>query len=1722
MDLTPNLTFAPDRAVQARPSATVSFAHLLTNVSADPITVTFGVVGAVGDDFDLDLLRLVLDSNGDGLISAGEPVVAFGSPLPLQAGEAVDLLLLGAVPSDALVGTTAGLTLTAAPSVGLDASVQDTVVVIRGADVQISKRTSAQNATPGSVVTFFLTALGVGDSIVEATPINIDGNNDQRVIVRDAMPRNSTFEAVVAVDIATPLYHRYGDALHDYSTTPPAAAEIDAVAFAYPPQPANFNSEVGFSVRINDNASDAIDNVATSYFRDAGLDQQSPSNSVTVVLPAIEPIFNYYDPNLLEIVAVSGAGRDLQLQANASACNVDAQVVERYAVDLTTQSSGDTETNFELVETTPNSGIFQLTQVVTARWPQTAQVANNGVLEVGRNDIVSAVVQGCAGVALSAQILIDPAGVVFDSRTNQPIADASVTLIGINADGSEFVPTVLNFDGSAAPNQVITGADGLFEFPLVPAGNYRLEILAPSGFRFPSTVAASELDPGRRIDVQGSYGGSFPVDAATGAVFLDVPLDPASLSGLFIEKNAVDASVALGESVRYTIRVINETNADLADVVVRDTMPQGFKYVADTTWLDKLKQDEPAGVPGPELQFAIGTLAAGEDRLLSYRLRAGIGALRGKGVNTAQAVSPGAISNISLARVDVRGGVFADDGFVLGKVFVDCDNNRVQDPEELGIPGVRLYLEDGTYAISDAEGKYSFSGLPAQTHVLRLDRESLPQSAELTTLSNRNGGDPASRFIDLKRGELHRADFAEGSCNQELVNEVKERRIAGSLFETELEQRLLAHTRTANVSQTFDPRSRPAAGILEADGRINEYQPTQKIQKPELSKKIEVRKTDLKATIQAQSNDLGFVDLTDGDIVASQQLDVSVKGVAGTRFVLQVNDETVAATRVGEKATLASRQIQAWRFVAVELQPGNNRLSAKQVDNFGNVRGRVELTVTAPDDLGRIRISIPPGGAIADSETPVPVIVELQDEHDVPVTSRTAVTLHATRGHWDADDLDPLTPGLQTFIEGGDALFDLLPPGDPGAVSVRVTSGQFEATRAFDFLPHLRPLLVSGVIEGAVGFSRLDKDQLSPAAQEDGFEEQVGNFNFAGADGKAGARTAVFLKGKVRGDYLLTLAYDSDKDLRDRLFRDIRPDEFYAVYGDSSIKGFDAQSTGKLYVRVDKGRSFLLYGDYTTQSEGESRQLGNYSRSLNGGRYHFENDFVTTNVFAAYDDNRQVVIELPGQGISGPYPINDQRLVVNSENIEIITRDRDQPAIVIDARPVTRFVDYSLDFVSGSVLFKAPVPSVDADLNPISIRITYESDANVDRYWVYGFDGQLTLGDHLEIGGSFVNDRAPGAEYELYSANATVKINDKSSIVAELARSDSELDGTGDAARVEMRHESARVSARVYGYRSDEEFVNPNASINAGRNEAGAKTHVRLRDDLQLNGELLYTEDQASGGIRKGALASIEKAFANNLRLETGIRHSTQTLDATTDTEALDEDTTSARVRLDWQPAFLSESSLFGEYEQDLENPDAKLAAVGGEYQIGNLGRAYLRHELISSLSGGAFGLSEFADRNHNTVFGVDVNYLEDANLFSEYRVRDAVSGREAEAAIGLRNTWDLGGPLKLLTTFELVQPMDGDGDETTAATIGLEYNTERLKGTTRLEVRRSDETQSMLSTIGLARKINRNWSLLGQNTLTVNENRDTDSKVYDDRLRLGLAYRDTDINKLSALGCDV
>ena len=111
----------------------------------------------------------------------------------------------------------------------------------------------------------------------------------------------------------------------------------------------------------------------------------------------------------------------------------------------------------------------------------------------------------------------------------------------------------------------------------------------------------------------------------------------------------------------------------------------------------------------------------------------------------------------------------------------------------------------------------------------------------------------------------------------------------------------------------------------------------------------------------ATNNTLAFLDLRDGDTLPTRQAAVRVKGPRGGKLLLAVNGEEVSGSRLGRRAALADKQAEAWEFVGVEFRAGTNRLEAVFTDSFGNERGRLAISVIAPDKLARL---LPPGNSM--------------------------------------------------------------------------------------------------------------------------------------------------------------------------------------------------------------------------------------------------------------------------------------------------------------------------------------------------------------------------------------------------------------------------------------------------------------------------------------------------------------------------------------------------------------------------------------------------------------------------------------------------------------------------------------------------------------------------------------------------------------------------------------
>ena len=173
------------------------------------------------------------------------------------------------------------------------------------------------------------------------------------------------------------------------------------------------------------------------------------------------------------------------------------------------------------------------------------------------------------------------------------------------------------------------------------------------------------------------------------------------------------------------------------------------------------------------------------------------------------------------------------------------------------------------------------------------------------------------------------------------------------------------------------------------------------------------------------------------------------------------------------------------------------------------------------------------------------------------VAPPVAKPLESIAARWTATDLNPLEPGVQVMVEGGSATFQLIPPANPGDGKIRVSVGTLQSESRIIFLPDLRPLTGIGVLEGVLNLRNPGNMPLGAPRASDAFESELRGLSDKNGDSLGTARGAFYFKGAVKGEYLLTAAYDSDKTTATSMFRDIQPDQFYPIYGDSSAKIFD-------------------------------------------------------------------------------------------------------------------------------------------------------------------------------------------------------------------------------------------------------------------------------------------------------------------------------------------------------------------------------------------------------------------------------------------------------------------------------------------------------------------------------------------------------------------------------------
>ncbi|MEO1553360.1 MAG: hypothetical protein AAFR82_05450 [Pseudomonadota bacterium] len=1295
---------------------------------------------------------------------------------------------------------------------------------------------------------------------------------------------------------------------------------------------------------------------------------------------------------------------------------------------------------------------------------------------------------------------VDPFGRVFDSFTGELIDQVRVTII----DASTGQPAeIMGLDGSGSfPSSVLTGeantdssgieypaAPGVFFFPILAPGAYQILVEAPDGYLFPSVRNTSELDalPNApfELQTQASYGAVFTV-ATSGPVNLDIPLDPNG--ELVVRKRASDPQAAIGDFVGYTIDLENSGTVP-APFTLRDTLPEGLRYIAGSTRLNGAPFDDPdVSADGLDLTFSGGLVLPDETVQLTYLTSVGPGTPLGAAVNRVVAInaSGAVLSNAAEAAVYIEEDLLSSRLTIIGRVAeAACRPDEAWARTLLdgeGVGGVRLYMETGQYTVTDEDGLFHFEGIKPGTHVVQVDEATLPPGYEpiICEENTRYAGSALSKFVDAQGGSIWRANFY--LKRTDAVTKAKEIDVV--------------KTRDEDLFDEVWLNEQPDAEYEWVYPRIDQ-------------------------TPHGRSVNLG------------------IKHEPSHRIRLELNGRTVPGLNFTGKDLSSDRKIAMSRWSGVDVQRGENRFVAELLDADGNIVDRVTRTVWFVDEVSRAVHVDDQSLLVADGRTRPIIAIRLEDADGHAVHEGRMVELSVAEPYRLAQEAEeefesPVDAGFAA-VSGlrvgadGIVLVELEPTLESGRVRLQVPlqDGSVEDIDAW-LAPEKRDWIIVGVAE---------------AERTSGWLEDTNGRDVLerGNDG----RLAFFAKGVVKGDWLLTLAVDTAKRRGardDEVFDEIDPNAYYTLYGDRTWQNNNAESRYPVYVKLEKNTFQVVFGDFETGFT--ETDLGRYSRRMSGLKADYESEQVSITAFAAETNQAFMKDELAADGTSGPFRLQTAPLVRSSEAVTVETRDRFRPDVILSQRLLSRYIDYEIDYVTGELFFRQPIAATDASVNPNVIVIDYETSDSVERGVTAGVRAETRFAQGaLQTGITLIHEE-DGATTDVEGSNLiatdlTLAITKNAELRAEYASTDSdtELGETdGEAVLVEATHRTEKLSVTGYFREESDGFgLGQQASSTAAVRRIGAELSAELdvREQQGSSDRIIrsvtaqaYQETNLTQDARRTVADAVWQQDSQTFGANLGLRAVSEDFEDVTDPRQsvlllaglrktfVDQGLTISAIR--------EEPVYAGGANDDESTLFPGRTVLGLDKTLGAQVTANVRHEVTNGANASG----------QNTVAGMTWEPRGGTQVRASTDMITNDSGRRIGATVGVDQVWQVndawtlsGGmarranvdgsddPLDVAPDAALGPLEDGlrspltQSEQYSSGYVGAAYQTDSMAGSARLEARDSTSGERLVAVLGGAREITKTLSFSAA-ARRQDEQMDGQGDRQQTDVRIGAAWR--------------
>ncbi len=552
-------------------------------------------------------------------------------------------------------------------------------------------------------------------------------------------------------------------------------------------------------------------------------------------------------------------------------------------------------------------------------------------------------------------------------------------------------------------------------------------------------------------------------------------------------------------------------------------------------------------------------------------------------------------------------------------------------------------------------------------------------------------------------------------------------------------------------------------------------------------------------------------------------------------------------------------------------------------------------------------------------------------------------------------------------------------------------------------------------------------------------------------------RLAFFTKGKVNNEWMFTGAVDTfDQPIRDifknfnykdtrSLFNRLDPRETWPIFGDDSTIVYEAPTQGKVYARLEDGKSHVMWGNFK-EVLGET-QLAQVNRGLYGANGRFQSADTTSfgerrikvDAFAA--DPGTVPAREDFRGTGGSlYYLRNQDLTRGSERVRIEIRDRDS-SLVLATRPLSSGVDYTLDYLQGRVLLTSALSSLadDSQLiragglagNPAFLVVDYEyTPTSISaNNAVYGGRASMWVNDYVKLGVTATKQEMTGGDQRLDGIDITLRKT--AGTFVKLEQGQSQGQGVGNqnssdggfnfaaqpttaipnlkanASRVEAQADLKDFGAsagRIAGYwqTRDPGYSAPGQITDRKVNQFGVQGAIPLTQSVDLKVKFDDRNEVAGNNTQTGSI-DLGIKFDKNWALTVGAREDRRSQDNTispiitpviTQTPSTFGNRTDVGARVDYTADKDWSAYVFGQYTAShtggrLENDRL---GVGGRYRLND------KVSLLGEYSGGDGGSSGKA--------GVEYLYSNRTSTYINYqlntdRADDGVGGRNGALVVG-------------------------------------------------------------------------------------------------------------------------